>query len=135
MSKVISKDGTEIAYTQTGSGYPLIMIDGAFCSRLLGPSVEGAPLLATAFTVISYDRRGRNESSDTKPYAVEREIEDIDALIQMAGGSAYLFGHSSGAALGLLATAAGLTIKKLALYDPPYAQMITHPSTQMQWMD
>lgn len=120
MNKVTSKDGTEIAYSRTGKGFPLIIVDGAFCSRLLGPSVEGAPLFAPNFTVISYDRRGRNESGDNGTYAVEREIEDIDALIQMAGGSAYVFGHSSGAALALLATAAGLNIKKLSLYDPPY---------------
>lgn len=128
MNKVISKDGTEIAYTKVGNGHPLIMIEGAFCSRVFGSSVEGAPLLAKDFTVISYDRRGRNESGDNKLYAMEREIEDIDALIQMAGGSAYLFGHSSGAALGLLTTAAGLNIKKLALYDPPYVTA-ENPST------
>lgn len=120
MNKVISKDGTEIAYTKIGSGHPLIMIDGAFCSRLFGPSVDGAPLLAKDFTVISYDRRGRNESGDNKSYSVECEIEDIDALIQMAGGSAYLFGHSSGGALGLLTAAANPKIKKLAVYGVPY---------------
>lgn len=119
-NKVISKDGTEIAYNQAGSGFPLIIVDGAFCSRLFGLSVDGAVLLAPNFKVISYDRRGRNESGDTKSYSVEREIEDLDALIQMAGGSAYVFGYSSGAALAILATASGLNIKKLALYDPPY---------------
>ena len=130
MNKVTSKDGTKIAYNQIGSGSPLIIIDGAFCSSLFWLSVEGAPLLATNFTVISYDRRGRNESDDTKPYAIERELEDLDALIQMAGGSSYVFGYSSGAALAFIATAAGLNIKKLALYDPPYAteeNPSTHP--------
>lgn len=120
MNTVASKDGTEIGYSRTGEGFPLIIVEGAFCSRLFGTSVEGAPLFAPNFTVISYDRRGRNESGDKETYAVEREIEDIDALIQVAGGSAYVFGQSSGAALALLATAAGLNIKKLALYDPPY---------------
>jgi pimeloyl-ACP methyl ester carboxylesterase len=120
MEKVTSKDGTVIAYNRAGAGYPLIMVDGAFCSSIMGPSIEGVPLFAQHFDVISYDRRGRNESGDTKPYAVEREIEDLDALIGVAGGAAYVFGHSSGAALALSATAAGLNITKLALYEPPY---------------
>ncbi|MEO7043809.1 MAG: alpha/beta hydrolase [Ferruginibacter sp.] len=128
MNNVTSKDGTKIAYSQAGSGFPLIMVDGAFCSRVFGLSVEGTPLLSPYFTVISYDRRGRDESGDTKPYSAQREIEDLDALIQMAGGSAHVFGHSSGAALALLATTASLNIKKLALYDPPYATE-EYPST------
>lgn len=120
MKKVISKDGTRIAYEQIGKGKPVILVDGALCSSVMGPMPKLAPLLAKDFTVIYYDRRSRNESGDTKPYAVEREIEDIDALIQVAGGSAYLFGTSSGAALALAATAKGLNISKLALYEPPF---------------
>lgn len=120
MKKVTSKDRTPIAYNQIGNGQPVILVDGALCSSVMGPMPELAPLLAKHFTVIYYDRRGRNESGDTKPYAVEREIEDIDALIQVAGGSAYLFGTSSGAALALAATAKGLNISKLALYEPPF---------------
>jgi pimeloyl-ACP methyl ester carboxylesterase len=120
MNKVNSKDGTPIAYKQLGTGSPLILVDGALCSSLMGPMPKLAPLLAKDFTVIYYDRRGRNESGDTKPYAVEREVEDIDALIRVAGGSAYVFGTSSGAALALAAAAAGLHISSLALYEPPF---------------
>jgi pimeloyl-ACP methyl ester carboxylesterase len=71
-------------------------------------------------TVYAYDRRGRGESGDTPPYAVDREVEDIDALISEAGGSAFAYGHSSGAKLALDATARGLAITKLALYEPPF---------------
>jgi pimeloyl-ACP methyl ester carboxylesterase len=120
MKKVISKDGTAIAYDQTGSGPPLILVDGAFCSRTFGPMPKLAPLLAPHFTVIAYDRRGRGDSTDTKPYAVAREIEDLDALIKEVGGSAFVMGMSSGAVLSLRAAAAGLNIKKLALYEPPF---------------
>lgn len=120
MAKVISKDGTPIAYEKSGSGFPLILVDGALCSRDFGPMPKLAPLMAEHFTVFAYDRRGRNESGDTQPYAVEREIEDVEALIKEAGGSAYVFGISSGAALSLAATATGLNIPKLALYEPPF---------------
>ncbi|MFB9840839.1 alpha/beta fold hydrolase [Mucilaginibacter ginsenosidivorans] len=120
MAQVTSKDGTPIAYEKTGSGLPLILVDGAMCSRDFGPMPKLAQYLANNFTVITYDRRGRNESGDTKPYAVEREIEDIDALIGEAGGSAYVYGISSGAALALAAAASELNITKLALYEPPF---------------
>jgi pimeloyl-ACP methyl ester carboxylesterase len=120
MKTVISKDGTSIAYEQSGSGEPVILVDGALCSRAFGPLPNLAKLLAPHFTVINYDRRGRNESGDTQPYSPEREIEDIEALIQEAGGPVYVAGVSSGAALALAAAAAGLNIKKLALYEAPY---------------
>ena len=120
MKTVTSKDGTSIAYDQSGSGPLLILVDGALCSRAFGPMPELAKLLAPHFTVINYDRRGRNESGDTKPYSPEREVEDIEALINEAGGSAFVAGISSGAALALRAAAAGLTIKKLALYEAPF---------------
>jgi pimeloyl-ACP methyl ester carboxylesterase len=120
MKTVTSKDGTTIAYDQSGSGSPLILVDGALCSRAFGPMPELAKLMAENFTVINYDRRGRNDSADTMPYAAEREIEDIEALINVAGGSAFLFGISSGAALALAAAANGLNIPKLALYEPPF---------------
>jgi pimeloyl-ACP methyl ester carboxylesterase len=120
MKKVISKDGTAIAYDQLGSGFPVILVDGALCSRAFGPLPKLAQLLAPNFTVINYDRRGRNESGDTQPYAPEREVEDIAALIQAAGGSAFVAGISSGAALALAAAASGLNIKKLALYEAPF---------------
>jgi pimeloyl-ACP methyl ester carboxylesterase len=120
MARVISKDGTSIAFEKTGTGDPLIVVDGALCSRAFGPTAKLVPLLASRFSVITFDRRGRNESSDTSPYSVQREVEDIEALIKEAGGSAYLLGFSSGAALILNAAAAGLPIKKQLLYEPPY---------------
>jgi len=129
MNTVISKDGTAIAYDQLGNGEPVILVDGAMCSRAFGPMPELAKLLAPQFTVINYDRRGRNDSGDTQPYAPEREIEDLDALIQVAGGSAFVAGISSGAALGLSAAASGLSIKKLVLYEPPYMVDKTGPQT------
>jgi len=120
MKTVTSKDGTSIAYEQTGNGEPVILVDGALCSRAFGPMPGLAKLLEPHFTVFSYDRRGRNESGDTQPYTPEREVDDIAALIQAAGGSAYVAGISSGAALALNSAAAGLDIKKLALYEAPY---------------
>ncbi len=119
MATVISKDGTSIAYDQVGQGPALILVDGALCHRTFGPMGPLTALLSPHFTVFMYDRRGRGESGDTLPYAVEREVEDIDALIQAAGGSAFVYGTSSGAALALEAAASGLSINKLALYEPP----------------
>ena len=118
--EAISKDGTLIAYDKSGSGPLLILVDGALCSRAFGPMPKLAQLLTGSITVITYDRRGRNESSDTKPYAVEREIEDLEALINANGRSAFVTGFSSGAALALAAAAYGLNITKLALYEPPF---------------
>jgi len=115
-----SQDGTNIAFDKTGHGPALIMVDGALCSRAMGPGRSLAPHLADRFTVFTYDRRGRGESSDVAPYSVEREIEDLDALIAEAGGSAYLCGHSSGAALALEAAARGSAITRLALYEAPF---------------
>ncbi len=120
MAKVTSKDGTRIAYHKTGSGFPVILVDGALCSRDFGPMPKLSALLSEHFTVINYDRRGRNESGDTQPYTMDREIDDIGALIMEAGGSAYVYGISSGAALSLAAAAKGLNIPKLALYEPPF---------------
>jgi pimeloyl-ACP methyl ester carboxylesterase len=120
MKTVSSKDGTCIAYDETGQGPALIMVGGAMGFRKFSGAVELATLLAPDFTVINYDRRGRGDSGDTKPYAIEREIEDIAALVKAAGGSVYLYGMSSGAALALLAAAKLSGIKKLALYEPPF---------------
>lgn len=117
MQTVTSKDGTTIAYDQTGTGPALILVGGALSERSAGGPM--AALLAPSFTVFSYDRRGRGDSGDTQPYAVEREIEDIAALIERAGGSASLYGMSSGAVLALRATAHGLPVTKLAMYEPP----------------
>jgi pimeloyl-ACP methyl ester carboxylesterase len=118
MNKVISKDGTEIAFDRTGEGSPIILVVGAFNDRATGAPL--AKLLEPHFTVFNYDRRGRGSSGDTIPYTVEREIEDLEALIVEAGGSASVFGYSSGGVLSLKAAAHGLTITKLALYEPPF---------------
>src|SRR4029077_18288586 len=120
MSTVLSKDGTAIAFDKLGTGEPIILVDGALCSRSFGPLPKLAQLLEPRFTVFNYDRRGRNETGDTPPYAVERELEDIEALIAKSGGSAFVFGTSSGAALALAAAARGANIRKLALYEPPF---------------
>ena len=121
MGKVTSKDGTQIAYSKQGAGPALILVDGAICYRGFGPMPHLAELLVPHFTVYTYDRRGRGESSNSVPFAIEREVEDIDALIQEAGGSAYVYGISSGACLALeAAIRLGDKIKKLALYEPPY---------------
>jgi pimeloyl-ACP methyl ester carboxylesterase len=120
MNSVISRDGTRIAYDELGGGPPVILIGGAFNTRTFGPNKGLAPLLAEHFTVINYDRRGRGGSTDTAPYAVEREIEDLGALIEVSGGSAHVFGISSGAALALEAANSGLAIEKLALYEAPF---------------
>ncbi len=121
MSKVTSKDGTPIAYDQSGKGPAVVLVDGAFCYRAFGPMTPLSALLSPHFTVIRYDRRGRGESGDTQPYAVEREVEDIEAFINQAGGSAFLFGTSSGGCLALEAALQfGNRVKKLAMYEPPY---------------
>ncbi|MCK9410609.1 MAG: alpha/beta hydrolase, partial [Bacteroidetes bacterium] len=120
MNTVISKDGTTIAYDKIGNGQPIILIDGALCYRSFGPMPKIAPLLAKHFTVFMYDRRGRGDSTDKKPYSVEREVEDIEALMNEAGGSAFLLGLSSGAGLAICAAEKGLKIKKMALYEPPF---------------
>jgi pimeloyl-ACP methyl ester carboxylesterase len=120
MKTVRSKDGTSIAFDQAGQGPPLILVDGALCYRASGPMAPLAKLLAPTFTVFTYDRRGRGDSGDTRPYAVEREVEDIEALINMAGGSAFVYGTSSGAALALEAAARLPGIEKLALYEAPF---------------
>jgi pimeloyl-ACP methyl ester carboxylesterase len=126
MRQVRSRDGTTIAYDRLGAGPPVILVDGAFCSRSFGPMPKLASHLARDFTVFAYDRRGRGDSGDTAPYAVEREIEDLNALIREAGGSAFVYAISSGAALALEAAASGLSIRKLALYEPPF--MVGTPS-------
>ena len=121
MKKVQSADGTTIAYDQMGNGPAVILVDGALGSRADGFLVSLATQLSPHFTVITYDRRGRGESTDTQPFALEREIEDIEALIHEAGGQAFLYGISSGAALALEATIKlGHKVKKLALYEAPY---------------
>jgi pimeloyl-ACP methyl ester carboxylesterase len=113
-----SSAGTTIAFDRLGDGHPVIVVGGQLCDRALtGPTAEE---LAKHFAVINYDRRGRGDSGDTAPYAPEREIEDLGVLIAEVGGTASVYGHSSGAALALHATAAGLPITKLVLHEPPY---------------
>jgi pimeloyl-ACP methyl ester carboxylesterase len=121
MQTVTSQDGIRIAYDKLGGGPPLIVVGGALSDRSGG--TELAQLLAPQLTVYTFDRRGRGSSGNTLPYAVEREIEDIEALIDSAGGSACVYGKSSGACLALKAAAAlGRKVKKLALYEPPYSE-------------
>mgnify|MGYP001255540428 CR=1 FL=1 len=117
MGTVTSKDGTCIVFDKSGHGPPIILVVGAFNDRATGAPL--AQFLKRRFTVFNYDRRGRGESGDTAPYTVEREIEDLQALIAQAGGSACVFGYSSGAILALRAASDGLAISQLALYDPP----------------
>jgi len=118
MDKVTSSDGTTIAFDRRGKGPPVIVVGGQLCDRALTrPTAEE---LAKHFTVFNYDRRGRGDSGDTAPYAVEREVEDISALIDEAGGTASVYAHSSGAGLALHAAAAGLPFTKLVLHEPPY---------------
>jgi len=120
MQKINSKDGTTIAYDKVGKGPVVIVVLGALNSRKSGANL--AKLLAPHFTVINYDRRGRGDSTDTSPYAPEREVEDLAAIIDEVGEPVYLYGHSSGAAIVLHAAAKlHKQIKKLAIYEAPYS--------------
>ena len=125
-STVTSADGTTIAYTATGDGPAVIVVDGALCHRSFGPSAGIAEQLAPEYTVYTYDRRGRGESGDADTYAPEREVEDIAALIQAAGGQARVVGFSSGGALALLAAAANIGVTKVACYEVPYVTQDWH---------
>jgi hypothetical protein len=130
VNRVKSKVGTPIAYERIGSGPAVILVGGG-----LDDGAENAPLapeLAARFTVYNYARRGRGDSGDTTPYAVAREIEDIDALIAGAGGSAHVYGVSSGGALALEAAAAGIAIDRVAVYDVPYNMAGDWPR---RWLD
>jgi pimeloyl-ACP methyl ester carboxylesterase len=124
MEKVLSKDGTPIAYYKVGSGPTVILVDGALGD---GTDPTLAELLSPHFTAIHYNRRGRGESGDTQPYAIGREIEDIKAIIDASGGSAYLCGFSSGAALALeAANKLPAKVKKAVLFEPPFIVDETH---------
>jgi pimeloyl-ACP methyl ester carboxylesterase len=130
MKTVTSADGTAIAYEEQGRGPALILVDGALCAR---GSKEGlAAALEPDFTVFRYDRRGRGDSGDTQPYAVEREVEDLMAVIGAAGGTAFLYGHSSGCALVLdtVLTAGTAAVPEIALYEAPYDD---DPAAQDRW--
>jgi pimeloyl-ACP methyl ester carboxylesterase len=130
---VISKDRTAIAFDRIGNGPPVILVDAALCYRGLGPTRKLAELLAPHFTVITYDRRGRGQSGDKAPYAIEREVEDIAALLREIGGAAYLWGMSSGAVLALEAASRLGGIQKLAIYESPFIVDGSRPTTEEQW--
>jgi pimeloyl-ACP methyl ester carboxylesterase len=119
METVRSADGTELAYEVEGDGPPLVIVTGAFCDR--HTTADLAALLADEFTVVRYDRRGRGDSGDAATYAVEREVEDLDAILGVVDGPASVYSHSSGASLALLAAAAGLPMTTLVAYEPPNA--------------
>jgi pimeloyl-ACP methyl ester carboxylesterase len=116
---VTSPDGTTVAYQVTGVGPPLVLVVGAFCDRTT--TADLAALLADTYTVVEYDRRGRGASGDTAPYATDREIEDLAAVIAATGDTPYVYGHSSGAVLALEAAAAGVPVRALVAYEPPYS--------------
>jgi pimeloyl-ACP methyl ester carboxylesterase len=118
MKTVLSKDGTTIAFDRIGKRSPVILIGGALNTRCTDAQL--AVLLAPQFTVFTYDRRGRGDSGDTAPYSVEREVDDLAALVEEAGGSAQVYGTSSGANLALEAAASGLAITRLALWEPNF---------------
>ncbi len=117
--KTVSRDGTAIAYERIGAGSPVVLVGGAMTTG--DGLLPLAAQLAHRFGAVPYDRRGRGASGDTAPFAVAREVEDIAALIDAVGGSAALYGHSSGAALAVHAAASGLPVTEVALYEPPFA--------------
>lgn len=133
MSTVTSKDGTKIAYDKTGAGPSVILVDGALCFRGFGPMNPLSELLSPHFTVYKFDRRGRGESHSEGPFTLQRELEDLDALIQAVGGPVNLFGTSSGGAL-VLEAAARLRgpIQKIAVYEVPYN---SEPDALRQWTE
>lgn len=131
MNTLSSHDGTAIAYDRQGEGPPLILVDGALSVHSSGSGQELAKLLSPRFTVYGYDRRGRGGSGDTLPYSPDREIDDIEALIDHAGAPAFLYGHSSGGPLAMRAAIRlGRKVSKIALYEPPYN---TDPAAQASW--
>lgn len=118
MNATQSKDGITIAYDDYSSDPALIYITGASCYRSFKPVVQDAKVFATSFTVYNYDRHGRGDSGNALPYSLEREIEDIEAMIDVAGGTAYVYGHSSGAVLAFeAALRLGVKVRKVAMYD------------------
>jgi pimeloyl-ACP methyl ester carboxylesterase len=119
IEKVRSADGTEIAFERSGDGPVVVLASGATCTR--HSDAPHAELLSDRFTVLNYDRRGRGDSGDTQPYAPQREIEDLAAVIEAGDGPACVLGFSSGAVLALEAATAGVPIAKLALWEPPFS--------------
>ncbi|MEU8270937.1 alpha/beta hydrolase [Sphaerisporangium sp. NPDC049002] len=136
MNTITSKDGTPIAFERHGEGTPLILVYGATGHRefiSLGAQLGG--LLGATHTVYAYDRRGRGGSGDTVPFSVEREIEDLAALIAESGGTANVCGFSSGAVLAMDAAAAGLPITRLALYEPPFVVDDARPAVPGDYLE
>lgn len=129
MATTASLDGTLIAYDVRGDGPPLVYITGATCFRTFLPVVRDSKTFATGFRVATYDRRGRGNSGDTTPWSLEREVEDIDAMIDTLGGEAFVYGHSSGAVLALhAARRLGSKVRGAVLYDAPWV----HDTTERQ---
>ncbi len=120
MNIIQSSDNTSIAFEKTGSGPLLIIVTGALNTHNFGVPGEMVPFLQEAFTVLTYDRRGRGQSGDTPPYAIQKEVQDLAALIDHHGGKSFLYGHSAGGSLALF-TAAEFPEKvlKVAAYEPP----------------
>jgi pimeloyl-ACP methyl ester carboxylesterase len=132
MEQVRSRDGTTIAFDRLGQGPPVVLVSGGSVDR--SSNLPLAQELAPEFTVLNYDRRGRGPSGDTHPYAIEREIEDIEAVIEAAGGEASLYGSSSGAVLAMLAAGTDLPVAKLAMWEPPFVPegMAPPPEDQVE---
>jgi pimeloyl-ACP methyl ester carboxylesterase len=132
MRKVVSRDGTTIAYERTGDGPPIVLLNGAFRDHTIFDQL--VPELAPHCGTYVYDRRGRGESGDSPAYAIEREIEDLEAVIEEAGGQAVLFAGSSGANLAIQAALAGAPITKLALHEP-YFRLAGYPKPPDDFTD
>jgi pimeloyl-ACP methyl ester carboxylesterase len=128
-----SADGTRIAFERVGDGAPVVLVGGAWNTRHSAAELAGR--LADSFAVYTYDRRARGDSGFTEPYTVDREIEDLEAVIEATGGSAALFGHSSGGALALETTARSLSVSKLAMYEPPYIVDDSRPSLAADYIE
>jgi alpha-beta hydrolase superfamily lysophospholipase len=133
MNTARSKDGTSIAFDRLGDGPPVVIVAGALSTRAANAELAG--LLADSFSVFNYDRRGRADSGDTAPYAPERDVEDLAAIVDQAGGSAFVFGSSSGSNLALLAAAAGLDIHKLALWEPIFVVEGARPQLPADYVE
>jgi pimeloyl-ACP methyl ester carboxylesterase len=118
MKSVISSDGTKIAYAQTGTGGPLVLVHGSTADHTRWPSI--LPELNRHFTVYAMDRRGRGQSGDSDTYSIEREYDDISAIVGAAGGNVSLLGHSFGALCSMEAALGGDNIRRLVLYEPPF---------------
>jgi pimeloyl-ACP methyl ester carboxylesterase len=123
---VRSADGTTLAVDRSGQGPAVVIVVGAFCDRSSGADLVAA--LSSRFTVYRYDRRGRGSSTDTLPYAIEREAEDLDAVARVTGGPPFVYGHSSGAAIALETAAGGVPMRGLVVYEPPYLGEVREPS-------